>query len=148
MQDRCNLSTAQCGVRPASYKNVKHWATVRLQRGIKTKNVNTSRNLLSYTAWKESMRIERNALLWEMKVRASDTEPSLSRSAANVWHVNVGVKNCTLFGRLEALFLNMRVCTYNHNVQIYPTDASWWVWLQNAIRLHFTTQVPNYRHAS
>jgi hypothetical protein len=66
---------------------------------------------------------EVDALFWEMKVRACDTEPSLSRSAVNMWHVNVGVKNCTLFGLLEALFSNMRVCTYNHNVQIYPTDA-------------------------
>jgi hypothetical protein len=41
------------------------------------------------------MKIERNArrrrpLLLEMKVTADDTEPSVSRSAVNTWHVNVG----------------------------------------------------------
>jgi len=154
MQERCNLLTSQCSVRPASYKNVKHWATARLQSGIKAKNVNTSGNLLSYRAWKENMGIERNAqsrctVLGEMKARTVDNEPSVSRSAATMpmW----AVKNWTFifFGLLEALLL--KTCTFVHTTRAsdtYPREAPWWIWLQNAIRLHLTKQVPNYTHAS
>jgi len=133
MQERCNLLTAQCGVRPASYKNVKHWATARLQREIKVKNVNTSRNLLSYRAWKENMGIERNAqsrctLLWEMKARTADNETSVASSASTMpmW----AVKNWTFFfGLLEAVLLQM--CTFARTTRafdMYPRETSYVPW--------------------
>jgi len=42
-------------------------------------------------------------------------------------------------------------CTFLHTTRafdMYLREASWWVWLQNAIRLHLTKQVPNNTHAS